>query len=271
MKVQDYQVIFSDIDGTLLNQDHRMMPLTIEALRRWTKRGRLLLLCSSRPPMGITPIIRRYQLDCGMIALGGALILGHQGETLFEHGMESSEVKEVIAFLEERKLDVTWNLYTASRWIVKDDQDLRVKREEEIIEAKSEKNTLESLSESERVGKILCMCAPGTIYEVERVLKGRFPHLSIAKSSNLLLEVNPQGVTKAAAIQRYCKQKDIDLEKTIGFGDNYNDLPMLRRVGLPILMGNAPQEIQGMFSSHTEDFNHDGIGKALFRMYPDGF
>lgn len=263
MKYEDYQVIFSDIDGTLLNVDHRMTPLTVEALKAWTDSGRLLLLCTSRPPMGVQPIIDRYHLDCGMIALGGALILNHEGKLIYENGMSAEVAKEVVSYIEEKNLDVTWNIYTASRWIVKDDQDSRVITEENIVEAKSEMNTLDSLGIDEQVGKILCMCTPETILETERVLKERFPELSIAKSSKMLLEINPAGVTKAVAVEKYCEIRGIDIKKTIGFGDNYNDLPMLNVVGLPILMGNAPEEIKKMFSHQTDDFNHDGIGKAL--------
>ena len=41
----------------------------------------------------------------------------------------------------------------------------------------------------------------------------------------------------------------MDLQNCIAFGDNFNDEEMLKEVGHPFLMGNAPAELKQRFSS----------------------
>ena len=38
---------------------------------------------------------------------------------------------------------------------------------------------------------------------------------------------------------------------------------MLERVGYPVVMGNAPEELKRRFSRNTSDNNHDGIAEVL--------
>ena len=51
-------VVFSDIDGTLLNSEHRMTPLTLEAVKSLKSRGIPLVLVSARSPSGIGSLFR---------------------------------------------------------------------------------------------------------------------------------------------------------------------------------------------------------------------
>ena len=90
-----------------------------------------------------------------------------------------------------------------------------------------------------------------------------FPELSVTRSSNTLLEIMEKGVTKADAVKRLCALKEIHMEHTMAFGDNYNDLEMLETVKYGIAMGNAPGEIQKKAKTITRDNEHDGIACVL--------
>lgn len=71
---------------------------------------------------------------------------------------------------------------------------------------------------------------------------------------------------KGQAVAYFAKKKQIDLVDTVAFGDNYNDLDMLRTVGIGVVMGNAPEDIRKEFDYVTTDNNHDGIAKALEKL-----
>ena len=148
-------------------------------------------------------------------------------------------------------------------WIVKSKQDPRILREESIVHASAVKGTIHMLPDTAKVGKILCMCNPDRILEIEQALKAEFPELSIAKSSDILLEIMPNGVTKSSAVKTLCELWNIPLTDTVAFGDNYNDIEMLETVRMPFLMGNAPKELKGRFPNVTDSNDEDGIYKAL--------
>lgn len=261
--MKKYKVIFSDIDGTLLNSQHRISKRTLEALQKWTDKGNDLVLTSSRGVSGIMPIVNRYGLHCSIIALGGAVILNSDHEVLLEKGMSQEQAKRIAQYVETNNLPVSWCIYSTNKWIVKSMSDPKIRKEASIVEAEPTHQGYDVLKEDEVVGKVLLICDHETINEIQRDMKLAFPDFSITKSSDVLLELLPHGISKASAVQAFCEEKRISLEQTIAFGDNYNDLEMLSAVALPIVMGNAPQEIKEKYAAVTLDNNSDGIAYAL--------
>lgn len=258
--------VFSDIDGTLLNSKHRISLKTEIAIKKLEEKAIPFVIVSARSPSGIYPILNRYQLHCPIISYSGALILNANHDVLYHKGIEKDEARKILQYIEERQFDLSWCLYSFDEWVVKSRNDPRIMREENIVEATSIEGTIESISSS-IVHKILCICNPDKILEIEEDLKKQFPQFSIVKSSPILLEIMQTGITKATAIQEFCKIENYSLEDTIAFGDNYNDVEMLNEVHYGFLMGNAPSELKKKFSLITLDHNHDGIAAALIKLH----
>ena len=260
---RDWKAIFTDIDGTLLNSAREVSAKTREALRRCAREGVRIVLSSSRSPQGIEPIVNANDLTCCIIAFGGGLVLDEDRTRLHERGMSREEAAEVVDFVEAKLSDVTWNAFTADDWVVRSREDPRVLREERIVKTLAQEGLVRNLPGGRMVDKVLCMCLPERSAEVECSLKRRFPSLSISRSSDILVEVNAAGVSKAVALRAFCEAKGIRVEDTLAFGDNYNDLEMLRAAGLGVAMGNAPDDIRDIAGFVTSDNDHDGIACAL--------
>ena len=263
------KAVFTDIDGTLLNHNHVVTALTRNAIHKITDNNILFTLASSRSPAGIETIIRKNAFSCCMIAFGGALILDEQRNILYEKGMSVSTAENVISYLEKNCPDVTWNIYTVDRWFVKDKGDPRVQHEEQVVETSAQKGTIKDLDLNTRIDKILCMCPSEKLPETEQAVRQAFPALSVARSSNTLLEIMQQGVNKAEAVKWLCTEKGIDMKHTMAFGDNYNDLEMLETVKYGIAMENAPEDIRKKTKFVTKDNEHDGIAYILESLSAD--
>lgn len=256
------RIIFSDVDGTLLNSEHRITPKTLEALKKLEKENIPFVIVSARGPSGIYPFFQEYGLSCPIIAYSGALILDEERKELFHRGMDRKKVKAILDFIEERRLDLTWCLYSFDQWIVKEKDDPRVLREERIVKAEAIQGTADSIKEEE-IHKILCICGPGKIDRIEQELKQEFPDCSIVRSSEILLEIMAGGISKADAVRTLCARWNTPVENAIAFGDHYNDADMLQTVGMGFLMGNAPDPLKEKIKLHTLDNDHDGICHAL--------
>lgn len=258
-----FSIVFSDIDGTLLNDHHEMTALTRLAIKNIMNQDIKFVIVSARSPSGIYPILKKNHLKCPIIAYSGALILDDNKHIIFEKGMSSKRAVDIIEYIEKEEFDMSWCVYSFDQWIVKDRKDSRIQREENIVEALSTEGTIEDIAQLSTVHKILCICHPKQISDIEKMLKNKFPQLMIVKSSSILIEIMEQDISKALAVEKLCQLYHADIHHTIAFGDQYNDLEMLKTVGYGIVMGNGPIDIQDEIGRVTTDNNHDGIYEAL--------
>ena len=266
------RAVFSDVDGTLLNSGHRVTPRTAEWIRKLGEMDIPFVIVSARSPSGIYPIMKRNGFRSALIAYSGALIMDKDRNVLYNRQIPRDLAAGIERFFNEKKrsdksFDMSWCIYSADDWISPDRNDPRIVREEQIVEAQSREGTVEDLAPGAGVNKFLCICAPGTILEIEKEVKKNFPEVEAVKSSDILLEIMAKGISKADALERYCAHLGITPQETIAFGDNYNDVGMLEAAGISCVMGNAPEEILRRFPLHTADNDHDGIAEALEQLF----
>ncbi len=262
------KIVFSDIDGTLLSSENKITPLTEKAIRDLMKKGIPFVIISARSPAAIYPLLDAYDIKCPIIAYNGAVILDESGNILYSKGIKKSDAKRIIEFIEDNLIgnvdyNLTWAAYSLlDEWIVRDKNDPRIIRSERKSKTKATQGTVDLITHDE-VNRILCLCNPDKITEIEEVLKGEFPDFYIVKSYHHLLEIQDKSVNKVNAIKFLCSLWDIDLKNAAAFGDYYNDIEMLETVGHGFLMGNAPDDLKEMIDKHTCDNDHDGIYHAL--------
>lgn len=87
-EVLEVKAVFSDVDGTLLNSAHRVMPETAKWIRRLSEKDIPFVIVSARSPSGIYPILKRNGFECAMIAYSGALILDEERNILYNRQIE---------------------------------------------------------------------------------------------------------------------------------------------------------------------------------------
>ncbi len=259
------KIVFSDVDGTLLNSELKISPRTEEAVKTLQSRGIPFVIISARSPSGIYPITEEYGLCCPIISYSGALILDEDRRVLFHRGLSKDRAREIIDYIEEGRFGVSWCIYSLDEWIVKDKTDPRIVKEEWIVNAQARQGTVASASD-DIISKILCIGEPDEILKLEKILKKAFPQYSIVKSFDSLLEIMESGITKETAVRTLCKLWDIPVAEAVAFGDNYNDEEMLTAVGYGFLMGNAPEPLKKKIKMHTKDNDHDGIYSALAKL-----
>ena len=69
-----FKIVFSDIDGTLLDSQNRVPVKTREAILELEQRGIPFVLISARSPEGMEPIKRELGNHAPMVSFSGGLI-----------------------------------------------------------------------------------------------------------------------------------------------------------------------------------------------------
>lgn len=88
--------------------------------------------------------------------------------------------------------------------------------------------------------------------------------LAVTYSSDRYVEFNPAGVDKGTAAVQLGKLLGITADEIIAAGDNSNDLPMLKAVGLPVSVANGIDAVKAAAKYVTvADNNHDALAEVI--------
>ncbi|UZX31491.1 Cof-type HAD-IIB family hydrolase [Lactobacillus helsingborgensis] len=257
------KLIFSDIDGTLINSKQEVTPKTKLAIRQQIIKGNVFIPVSARMPQAIMTVAGQITKSCSMVAYNGALVLDEMGQPLNSYFMTAAKAAEICTYIESKNNGVVWNVYSGYNWYYfPGNNNRRVRNEEAIVRVKAQPSSIAEVKKLKGVHKILLMGAPELLDATQKDLQGLYPEFYIVKSASNLLEIVVKGVSKGQGARAIAQEFGVDLKDCWAFGDNYNDEKMLEAVGHPVIMGNAPENLKKKFRT-TLDNNHDGIALIL--------
>ena len=90
------------------------------------------------------------------------------------------------------------------------------------------------------------------LVELKKELEEKIDELNYVFSSPSYLEVLPKGSNKGLGVLEMLKRFGLTTDEAMAFGDQWNDLEMLKTVKYGYLMGNADEKLK-------EKFSHDRI------------
>ena len=77
------------------------------------------------------------------------------------------------------------------------------------------------------------------------------------------LDIAPDGVNKATAMEWVRQQLGVPIERTVAIGDGRNDIDMLEWAGRGVAMGQAPDDVVAAANEVTREVRDDGLAKVL--------
>lgn len=268
-----FKIVFSDIDGTLLNKDRKLSLLTKRIFRELQQKIPIVLI-SSRMPAAMRHL--QEELHIGhqpLIAYNGGLIL------VDNRPIHSTEIPlEILKDLHDFKLseEVHLSLYNNDDWYVPQ-YDQWAEREEQNTQVKPQvKQNAEVIEDWEKKGKgphkIMCMGEEENITAIENHLFERYPNtLHLYRSKPTYLEIANKKISKLTAIELLLEEHfKFSLSETVAFGDNYNDYEMIKAAGMGIAVGNARQEIAQIARQTTHNSHDDGVAVSLQQLFKMG-
>lgn len=86
------------------------------------------------------------------------------------------------------------------------------------------------------------------------------------KSYDFFLEIVKKDVSKGNALVKLCRMKGIDINGVAAFGDNLNDLDMIRYAGIGVAVSNAHEDIKLHARFITKSNEEDGFAYACEKL-----
>ena len=259
-----YSLVFLDIDGTLLDSNHQVMPQTKQILNRLEKRGIPIILCSARSPGGVETVEKQAGLHSPVVCYSGSLILTAERSILSDEGIQKETAVSFKQFVLDHFSDIVVSSYLYDVWLVDDVNHPAVRREARISQCTPLAGQLQAAVESvPHVHKLLAISSQQQITKLQNAAAEEFPDLTLARSGPTYLEVMPKEVSKRMAVERIQKFYGVNQAEIVAFGDNFVDLEMLQYSGLGVAMGNAPGPVKEAAGRITASNDEEGIYLVL--------
>ena len=268
MQKINYGLVISDFDGTLVNEDGTICEINKQAISKYVAAGGKFAISTGRLPNGILPRAQELDLKGAVSCCQGAVIVDIETKAvLFQRFIPNAVAIKICKKIEEMNLHLhvydVWNFYCN-----KDDEFL--KWYEEVTRTKTnlvlDRPISDMLKETGMdVCKFIIMLPKEQAGEVMQKLKAEnFEGCVITKSADYLVEVVNKNCSKGTSVEFLAKYYKIPLEKTIGVGDQWNDLAMVKTAGLGIAVNNADELLKTNADVVCEYTNEEGaIGRII--------
>ena len=260
-----------DLDGTSLDCNSILRGETIESLKKLDENGIKFVFTSGRAKPSVEYLMSLTGIDNPLVTNNGALAYIDKEKIIYENPLKYEEVEELIKFSEDNQLFYQFydfDTYYSNRiWPERFDHlennssygmNYQVNfsfSTDPLKELELRKKTafkfqiFPNINDPEEERKIL-----------EKVdLMDLYP----TTSSYGMIEIMQKNVNKFNALSEIGKFLGINKEEMAAIGDQDNDMPMLKNVGLSFAMGNAIDEVKKI-SDHTVSTNDDfGVVDAI--------
>ncbi len=263
------KIIFSDIDGTLLDENRNIAPQTIEAYNR-IKQHTDLVLISSRMPSGMTYFQEALNnRHTPLVCYNGGLVLKNSLNAFLETSNILLDIvipTETVRYINDlvRTIAVNLSVYSYNDWFTTK-QDYWTAREEHNTKSKATLVTPVFFEEKAiNAHKIMVMGEKEHIDYIYKFLETEIPTIDLYRAKDTYIEIASKKTSKGMAVRRLLSThyQDIEQKNTIGFGDNYNDIPLFDAVGYAVAVENARPELKAI--AHEVTLSHKEHGVAAF-------
>ena len=262
--MRTYSIVFLDIDGTLLNSRHQVMPCTGSHLKQLHERGVPIVLCSARPPEGVNLVSCQVGLQSPVACYNGGLIFDENHTILRDVGIDIQLAMDFKRFVSERFPELVVSAYLYNVWLAEDPGHPAIVQEAEISGCLPLEGSLEQAAAvAKHIHKLLCIGDAMRIRALQNEIQTRFPQLMALRSKSTYLEILPPESTKGSAARVLLEYYGLSPKQAVAFGDSDVDVDMLQYCGLGVAMGNAPRTVKEAAAYVTASNDEEGVYIAL--------
>ena len=262
----DRWLIGLDIDGTLVHDDGYLSPVVAKEVRRVRDLGHEVVIATGRSAPNAVPVVRDIGLENGfLVSSNGAVTVeldpGHP---------KGFTISNVITFDPAEVLSQLIENLPEAHFAVEDvDGSYRFHRPfpTHALGDQNFETPLEELMHKE-VSRVVVLSPQHDVDEfLGLISKIGLASVSYAIGYTAWLDISPQGVTKASALEEQRSRLGIDKSQVLVMGDGRNDIEMFEWAktsgGLAFAMGQAPDEVKAVSTNITESVSDDGVASVL--------
>lgn len=261
----------SDMDGTLLNSSSVLSETTTAKLNKLISEGALFTVATARTPATVVGLMKNIDSNLPYIVMAGCATWDNK-----KKGYESariisnSSIERLIGIFEKNGNNPFIYYKNGNQIVVNHVRELTAE-EKEFIEPRIKTplkrlKTCSSLTVDATLEGAMLIFSMGK-FEALRNIADEIDKESIDCTYNCyhdifkkdegFIDIYVNGTTKAAAIKELARK--IGAERIVVFGDNLNDIPMMKVADWSVAVSNAFDEVKEYANEITESNDEDAV------------
>ncbi len=270
------RAIFFDIDGTLVNNQSKALESTKKAINYARKNGILCGVATGRSPIRIKEIIDDLELDM-YVVYNGQLVFTSE-RTVVDQPFDRSTLMKIVDFADRNHRQIIFGgrdqlagsttmllgqsvlVKRLVGFLPKNFPVRLMKKGLQLFSPHRQKKRYEAL---EILNEPIYQCILLSQESEQEKLETYFPECSFQRSNAYTVDLIPKGGSKLSGIKKFAKETGIEMSEIMAFGDHYNDIEMLKGVGIGVAMGNAQIEVKKAADFVTQTNEKNGIYEGL--------
>lgn len=267
-----------DIDGTLLDPKFEIPAANLTALRHAHESGIEIILVTGRRHAFALPIAEKlgFYDKLWLISSNGAITRSYTGETFHRDLLPAATAKrlakEMLSF--RGNLVITFDQETKGALVLEHTRELTGSIQRWLqsnmdfiefvipIEKALTSDPVQAMfcGGVERMRQAQAALVSSDLKPDVTVLKTEYPHRDLC-----IMDVLNRDCSKGHALKRWAEFRGLDPAQVMAIGDNYNDVEMLEFAGVPVVMGNACDELKQNGWHVTLSNGENGVAAAVER------
>jgi hypothetical protein len=258
-----YDMLATDLDGTLFGTDRVIRPRTRAALANWVASGRHLVIATGRMYRSAAETARDLGIETPIVCYQGALVrCPRSGLDLVHRTLPAAATLGLVA-----RLEATGFTVMGFR-----DDTLHARGENDATRAYTSLTRVtpvslaswETLFQGAGPTKLVAVAKPEQVRKTVTDLRVEMAGtLHVVQSQPTFLEVVHPHANKGVALAALCEQMGVPLAATVGVGDGQNDLELVATAGLGVAMGDGHPELVATADHVTGTLRDEGLAELV--------
>ncbi|MCM3664548.1 Cof-type HAD-IIB family hydrolase [Mesobacillus subterraneus] len=282
--------IATDMDGTLLTVTQQITPENREAILKAKEKGVEVVVATGRSYQEAKFVLEEAGLKLPMICVNGAEARSEEGEIVSSSPLNKDQARQAALRLVEN--GVYFEVYTNKGTFTEDEDkaisiivdifstanpEVPIEKIAQAAEERLHKGLVRTIEHYDKlfedgqseIYKLLAFSLDDEKLAAANAALREINGLAISSSGSENIEVTSLDAQKGIALEKFLSSRGISMEETMALGDNFNDASMLERVGKPVAMGNAVDQIKELCGEVTLTNEESGVGVAIMKVLED--
>lgn len=270
MNSKNLSIVFSDLDGTLLNSQREVSKATMHCLHMLKEKNIIRVIATGRSYYSFKQAVSAdFPADYLIFSSGAGVYNLLTDELLYARNHEAEDVVRITEKLMVHQLDFTVHIHVPDnhRFVYYQpntgnrDFAHRLQIYNAYATPYSGPHTLPDKS-----AQVIAVMQ----HDPNRfnTIAGDFPDYKVTRTTSPLdgrsmwMEIYPKNVSKGSAAQWLCEHLGLNPAHSFGIGNDYNDIDLLEFTHFSYVVANAPTHLRNIYRLSTSN-NEDGLYHAL--------